>query len=55
MNMNTNSNFEDMLNEYMNTAEDNIKTLNKRAIKKAGKIKARCNKSGYELDMNKEQ
>lgn len=53
MNMNTNNNFEDILNTYLQEAEDNIKTLNKRAIKKAGKIKARCNKGSYELDINK--
>jgi hypothetical protein len=43
--MNTNNKFEDMLNAYLETAEENKTYLNKRAKKKAGKIKAKCSKN----------
>lgn len=53
MNTNTITNdFELMLNEYLDIAEDNLKKLNKRTIKKAGKQKLRCKKGSYELTLD---
>ena len=47
-----NNDFEQLLNNYLIEAKENLSLLNKRNIKKAGKKKSRCTKGSYILDMN---
>lgn len=47
-----NNDFEQLLNNYLIEAKENLSLLNKRNAKKAGRKKARCAKGSYILDMN---
>ena len=51
-NINMNTNFELMLSNYLSESDDNLKHLNKRSTKKAGRLKNRCNKGIYILTIN---